>query len=471
MKRLCLLLALFSVLYSHGEEDSALKNELALLKRTSRAFTQVAKKTIPAVVAITAETDVEIRYPRSRRFPYGGMQDWYYGNRGGEVYQHQIEQGGTGFLISEDGYILTNTHVVRDVDRIKVKLNDGRVFKAELIGADPRSEVAVIKIDAKDLPYLEFGDSSKLEIGEWVIAIGNQFGFFSESLTVGVVSAKGRSNLALAEYEDFIQTDAAINPGNSGGPLLDIEGKVIGINTAIFSQSGAYVGIGFAIPINMACAVKDQLIKNNGRIIRGYLGVRFNPRDIDDELAKTFGMKKAEGALVSEVLEGTPADKAGIEAGDVIVELNGKRILGIKALTSTTGLMSPGTKARVKVFRNGAEKELSITIGAFPGDDIKGDAKGLASHLGLSVAEITPELARQYGYRETDGVIVSEVGERSLASQAELLPGFVIMNVNQKRVKSVKEFNEALKESAKSRRVIMRVKSPDYTWFVLIPLD
>ncbi len=471
MKRLYYVLAVAFALSAFGDESSELKSELDLLRRTSRAFTEVAKKTIPAVVAITAETDVEIRYPRSRRSPYGSLYDWYYGGRGGEVYQHQIQQGGTGFLISKDGYILTNTHVVRDVDRIKVKLNDGRVFKAELIGADARSEVAVIKIDAEDLPYLEFGDSSKLEIGEWVIAIGNQFGFFSESLTVGVVSAKGRSNLALAEYEDFIQTDAAINPGNSGGPLLNIEGKVIGINTAIFSQSGAYVGIGFAIPINMACAVKDQLIKNKGRIIRGYLGVRFNPRDIDDELAKSFGMDKAEGALVSEVLEGTPADKAGVEAGDVIVELNGKRIAGIKALTSMTGLMPPGTKARIKVFRDGEERELDITIGAFPGDDIKGDAKGLAAHIGLSVAEITPELARQYGYGDAGGVIISEVGDRSLASQAELVPGLVIMNVNQKRVNSVKEFNEALKESVRTRRVIMRVKSPDYTWFLVIPLD
>jgi len=472
MKRLYIVILLLCAVALRAEEAAESSNDIAALKRTSRAFTSVAKKAIPAVVAITGETDIQIRYPRYRRYPYGGAYDWYYGNRGSDVYEHQIEQGGTGFLISDDGYILTNTHVVRDADRIKVKLNDGRVFKADLVGADQRSEVAVVKIEAEGLPYLEFGDSGELEIGEWVIAIGNQFGFFSESLTVGVVSAKGRSNLALAEYEDFIQTDAAINPGNSGGPLLNIDGKVIGINTAIYSQSGGYMGVGFAIPINMASAIKDQLIKNNGRVIRGYLGVRFNPRDIDDQLAKSFGMKKAEGALVADVLDGTPAAKAGIMAGDVIVEVNGKRVEGIKALISTTALMAPGTKAKVKIFRKGSEKELEITIGAYPGDDFKaGDAEGLAAHIGLAVADMTPELARQYGYRGAEGVIVSEVDERSLAAMAELVPGLVIVSVNQKKIDSVKDFNAALKESGKTRQIILRVKSPDYTWFTVIPLD
>lgn len=452
--------------------EESVDAEIQQLKRTSRAFTSIARKAIPAVVAITGEMDIQERYPRLRPSPYPGFYEWYYGDQGYEAQGRQIEQGGTGFIISEDGYILTNNHVVKDADRIKVRLNDGRVFIAEKIGSDPRSEVALIKIKAGKLPFLELGDSAGLEIGEWVIAIGNQFGFFSESLTVGVVSAKGRSNLALAEYEDFIQTDAAINPGNSGGPLLDIDGKVVGINTAIYSQSGGYMGIGFAIPINMAKAIKDQLIKNDGRIVRGYLGVRFNPREIDQELAESFGMAKAEGALVADVMEGTPADKAGIKAGDVILELDGKRIAGIRVLMSTIALMPPGSKVKAKVFRDGAAVDLDITIGVYPGDElVDGEGGGLAGRIGLAVEEFSAQTAMRFGYGAEEGVIISGVADNSLAAQAELVPGLLVLSVNRQRVSSVAEFSEALKESAVTGRVLLRVKSPDYTWFVLIPLD
>ena len=234
---------------------------------------------------------------------------------------------GSGFIISKDGYILTNTHVVGDVDTITVRLSDGREFKAKRIGADPRTEVALIKIESEgDLPVLEIGDPEKLQIGEWVIAIGNPFGL-KETLTVGVVSAKGRSNIGITDYEDFIQTDAAINPGNSGGPLLNIDGKVVGINTAIYSRSGGYMGIGFAVPIDMAMRIKDQLV-TSGRVTRGYVGVYLNPGEVTEEMAKSFGRNEAGGVLIAEVEKDGPADKAGIRSGDILTELNGVKIKG-----------------------------------------------------------------------------------------------------------------------------------------------
>jgi len=269
---------------------------------------------------------------------------------------------GSGFIISKDGYILINNHVVGDADLIKVKLSDGREFKAKVIGTDPQSDVAVIKIDATNLPVLRLGDSDKLEVGEWVIAIGNPFGL-SQTVTVGVVSAKGRSRIGINDYEDFIQTDAAINPGNSGGPLVNIHGEAVGMNTAIFSRSGGYMGIGFAIPINMAKAIKDQLLKK-GKVTRGWLGVVI--QDIDEELAKSFGLEKTEGVLIAEVSEGSPAEKAGLKQGDIILRLNGKKVDDLGELRNKIALTAPGTKVKLEVLRENKRRTIQVTIGEQP---------------------------------------------------------------------------------------------------------
>ena len=409
----------------HAIADAPPSQEILALKRTSRAFSSVARKAIPAVVWINVEKTVQAR-------GYGGTHGSnpreFYGRsfgRGTPPMQYKRRGQGSGFIISKDGYILTNNHVVGDADKIMVKLNDGRELQGKLVGSDPKSEVAVIKVDAKDLPLLELGDSSKLEIGEWVIAVGNPFGL-AETLTVGVVSAKGRSNLNIAEYEDFIQTDAAINPGNSGGPLLDIDGHVIGINTAIFSQSGGYMGIGFAIPINMAKAIKDQLVAG-GKVVRGFLGVKLNRQQVDADMAKSFGLDEAGGVLIAELIKGSPAETAGIEPGDIIRTVNGQKISDNSSFRNKVAMLKPGTKVDFGVFRDGKDRTIQVTITVFPDDPyaLARASADASSKLGITVTELTSEIARRLGYGFEGGVIVSEVKDGSEAHKTGLQPGHV----------------------------------------------
>ena len=334
---LCLAacLTLVMVAYPAQGQGSAAES----LRMMGKTFASVAKRVSPAVVFVKVEKVVESQ-PNVQFFaPFGGDNPFgddflqrFFGTPSPQEQPRQFRQiprqhqrivgQGSGFIISPDGYIMTNNHVVGDADKVTVKLEDGREFIAKTVGTDPHTDVALIKIDAKNLPVLALGNSDALEVGEWVLAIGNPFGL-SHTLTAGIVSAKGRSSLGLADYENFIQTDAAINPGNSGGPLVDLNDKAVGMNTAIFSQSGGYMGIGFAIPINMAKAIKDQLIKT-GSVTRGYLGIVI--QDLTPELAKSFGLDDHNGILVAEVTENSPAEKAGLRQGDVIVEFNGKAV-------------------------------------------------------------------------------------------------------------------------------------------------
>ena len=345
--------------YVAAVASSAQKSDIASLRQTSNTFAQVAKEATPAVVFITVEKTVEISSPFSFNDPFEQFNDEFFrrffGDKIPQEHAHKYHQmgQGSGFIISRDGYILTNNHVVGDADKITVKLQDGREFSnSKVIGTDPESEVALIKIQGDDFPVLPMGDSDKTEIGDWAIAVGNPFGL-SETVTVGVISAVGRSNVGIAEYEDFIQTDAAINPGNSGGPLLNLDGQVIGINTAIFSQSGGYMGIGFAIPINMAKKIMDQLIKN-GRVTRGYLGIYI--QNLTPDLAESFNLKQNEGVLVTEVGEGSPADKAGLMQGDIILEMNGQKMSSDSMLRNEVAMLAPGTKVNLLVYRDGKKR-------------------------------------------------------------------------------------------------------------------
>jgi serine protease Do len=332
-----------------GYSSIAENNGVESLKKIGRAFTSVAKKVSPAVVYIKVEKDlaspgyrknIPKTWPniRSRRFTFGQ---------------------GSGFLVSKDGYILTNSHVVENADHIKVRLNDGNEIEAKIIGTDPKSEVAVIKIPGKDLPFIEMGDSEKLEIGEWVIAVGNPFGL-SKSITAGIVSAKGRNSVGLADYENFIQTDAAINPGNSGGPLIDLDAKVIGINTAIFSQNGGNMGIGFAIPINMAKSIMEQLIAN-GKVTRGFLGILM--QEVNPELAERFELKTKKGVLISRVIPDSPADKSGLKIGDIIIKLEDKSVSDINAFRNSIAMLTPGTEKEITVNRDGKNTAITVKIG------------------------------------------------------------------------------------------------------------
>lgn len=331
--------------------SKAENNGVESLKKTGRAFASVAKKVSPAVVYIKVEKDVEFIYNRE------SMRDPGYGpdrSRGRLTFGQ-----GSGFLVSSDGYILTNNHVVEDADHIKVRLNDGKEIEAKIVGTDPKTEVAVIKIPGKNWPFIEMGDSESMEVGEWVIAVGNPFGL-SNSITSGIVSAKGRNRVGLADYENFIQTDAAINPGNSGGPLVDLNGKVIGVNTAIFSQNGGNMGIGFAIPINMAKSIMEQLI-DNGKVTRGFIGIMM--REINHDLAERFKLKIKKGILIARVLADSPAEKSGLLEGDIIIKLADKPVSNLNAFRNAVAMITPGTEKSITVNRDGLQKKVTVKIG------------------------------------------------------------------------------------------------------------
>ncbi len=449
---------------------------VALLDQMAKAFAQVVKKVKPAVVFVEVEKTVE-RGGVSSPFqdPFGFFNDPFFERFFGPHFQPMPrgprkfkEMGqGSGFIISKDGYILTNNHVVGEADLIKVKLADGREFKAKVVGTDPQSDVAVIKINGHDLPTLPLGDSDRIQVGEWVIAIGNPFGL-TQTVTVGVVSAKGRSRIGITDYEDFIQTDAAINPGNSGGPLINIHGEAIGINTAIFSKSGGYMGIGFAIPINMAKAIEKQLIAH-GKVVRGWLGVVI--QGIDEDLAKSFGLRDTEGALVAEVQKGSPAYKAGIEQGDVIRKMNGEKVTNVDDLRNKIALTSPGTKVTFEILRNGKKKTVEVVIGERSGAMAMAAVQSqILKKLGLAVQDLTSELAKQFGYKKNQGVLVAEVEPGSLAAQAGIRPGQLIEEVNRKRVHNIKEMEKALAISERTGSVLFRIRAGEFSRYVAIGL-
>jgi len=432
---------------------------------------------MPGVVFIQVEKTVESRPGSVRMRPndpssFFGDEffERFFGKPGAPRRGLKQKGQGSGFLISKDGYILTNNHVVGDADKITVKLHTGEELEAVRIGSDPKSEVAVIKIEGDDFPCIELGNSADLEIGEWVIAVGNPFGL-TETLTVGVVSAKGRNNIGLAEYEDFIQTDAAINPGNSGGPLLNIDGKVIGINTAIISQTGGYMGIGFAIPINMAKAIKDQLVAK-GSVTRGFVGIMLNREDMDEDMAASFGLDEAGGVLVADIVEDSPAEEAGLAEGDIILRIDGDDVVDNASFRNRVAMIDPGTKVALKVFRDGKPKDVKLTIGTFPADEAAVPAApALAEKTGFIVRDLTPELARRFNYDFDEGVIIAGVEPGSPAFEAGLQPGFLVLSVNRTPVKNAEEFAEALEESTNSQRVLLRVKNKTYSWFVLLRID
>jgi len=463
---ICALISTFAITPSAiAEKDD---NGISVLRKTGKAFTDVAKKAIPAVVSIKVEKSLKMDSQRYHQSPQGNdLYEYFFGPRFRQPSPRQRKQvgQGSGFIISEDGYILSNNHVVGDADKITVTLNDSRQFDAKLIGADPSTDVAVIKIEGKSLTFIELGDSEALEIGEWAIAVGNPFGL-NASVTVGVVSAKGRSALGITGsggYEDFIQTDAAINPGNSGGPLLNIDGKAIGLNTAIFSQSGGYMGIGFAIPINMARNVKDQLVKH-GKVERGFIGIAMDQNEITPDLAKLFGLKENHGVIITDVVPGSPAEGADLKADDVILQLNGKKVKNFLTFRNSIAMLKPGTKIKLKIFRDGKEKNITMKIGSKDLEkELLNVSSPFAKEFGVVVEEITEESAEKLDVNVGDGVVVSEVVKGSSAEQKGLKKGMVIISVNRLQVGSVIQFNEAFEriknKDAKSAWLLIKIDS------------
>jgi serine protease Do len=323
----------------------------------------------------------------------------------------------------------------------------------------------VIKVEGKNLPVVPLGDSDKLRIGEWVIAIGNPFGL-AETVTVGVVSATGRSNVHIADYEDFIQTDAAINPGNSGGPLLNLDGEVIGINTAIFSQNGGYMGIGFAIPINMAKNIKEQLLKS-GKVTRGQLGISI--QEISKDLADSFDLKSTKGILVADVLADSPAEKAGLKTGDVILKLNGDDITDLGAFRNKIAMTAPGTNVELLIMRDGNTKKINVKIGEL--NEVRTQMMGtsdIVHNLGLQVQDLTNETAQLYGIPVDKGIVVTGVAAYSPAAMKGIKPGTVILSVNRNPIGSVLDFNKALKDASQKKKVLLLLKEDTYTRFVVL---
>ncbi len=446
-----------------------------ILAQQSETFRQVAKKATPAVVFVEVEKEVQVSSTPFSGDPFDFFGDDFFNRFFGEQrpQSKRLQMGqGSGFVISSDGYILTNNHVVGGADRINVKFSDGRELKAEVIGTDPPSDVALIKVDADGLPTIALGNSDELQVGDWVIAVGNPFGL-AQTVTAGIVSANGRSQLNIGniQYQDFIQTDAAINPGNSGGPLLNLRGEVVGINTAIASRSGGYMGIGFAIPINMAVAIKDQLLKD-GSVTRGYLGVL--PQNISPDLAESFGLDTTDGVLIAEVVEGTPADEAGLKRGDVIVEFNDQKITNESQFRNLVALIPPGKKVSFIIIRDGKQKKLQAKIGNREDAPIDATPKSkVLEELGMGVQTLTEELAEQLKYDEKHGVVVTQVDPAGIAARAGIQRGTLILEANRQKVTNVEEFMQALADSGKTKKVLLLVKTPHspYAQFVLLHLE
>lgn len=459
---------------------------IEVAKSLGEAFAQIAEKTSAGVVSISVNKEVSARSPFPS--PFESPFDFFFRFFDDEDFWHQPKRkpkpdtgkkysvpmgAGSGFIISEDGYIVTNNHVVEEADKIVVKLNNGKEYVAKKIGTDPETDVALIKIDATGLTPLKLGNSDNIKVGEWVIAIGNPFGL-EHTVTAGIVSAKGRGNLNIVSYADFIQTDAAINPGNSGGPLINLSGEVIGMNTAIYStnrMAPGYMGVGFAIPINMVQYVVNQL-RDKGGVERGFLGVGI--QNLDPKLSEWLGIQETQGALVTEVQKDSPAEKAGIKKDDVIIEFNGFPITDAPSLRNRVASTKPGTKAKVVLIRNKERMEVEVEVGKKPseGNISVTTEEGKQVDIGISVQNLTEDLAKQFGYKETEGVIVTSVEPGSPADLKGVKEGMLIKEVNRVPVRNVNDFEEALRKNKGKDSVLLKVKSEkDTEYYIVIPLD
>jgi len=445
----------------------------AMAEELSRAFEQAADLVSPSVVPVFAEKQVPgVITLGGPGLPFGDdLLRRFFGDRLPEQGQQQTIRGvGSGVIVTEDGTILTNNHVVDGAQRLYVLINDER-YEAKVVGTDPATDLAVIKVDAHGLPAAKLGESADLRVGQWVIAVGNPYELL-HTVTAGIVSAQGRASVGLAEYEDFIQTDASINPGNSGGALADLDGRVIGINTAISSPTGASVGIGFAIPIDMAKRVMADLT-DHGKVVRGYLALV--PQDLDATLADALGIPSRQGALVAQVEEGGPADEAGIERGDVIVDFAGKPVANSLDLRNQVAAAEPGKKVPVEILRNGKERKLDVELGerpapGHPGESAQGFAEPSLHQLGLTLRTLTSELARQVGSKLTSGALVVDVEPGGVADQAGLQSGDVITRVGDREITDAASLQHALEHTRSGDKVALVVSRGEATFFVGIEM-
>ena len=434
-------------------------------------FVSLAKKMRPVVVNISTTQMSESRGGQEFGSPFGGDDDpfndfWrrFFGGPMPRGPQRQRSLG-SGFVIDGDGFILTNNHVVENAQKIVVKLaGDDQDYEAKVVGRDPKTDIAIIKINAKtNLSAASLGDSDNLEVGEWVVAIGNPFGL-DGSVTSGIVSAKGRHNITQGPYDNFIQTDASINPGNSGGPLINLRGEVVGINTAIFSRTGGNIGIGFAIPINLVKELLPQL-RGKGKVTRGYLGVLI--QKVTPEIAESLGMNKGYGALVANVSKDGPAEKAGVKVCDVIVEFDGKEVKDSGDLPIIVARTPVDKKVEMKVLRDKKEVSLTVAVGELKEDEVVASVpeKG---ELGMTVQRLTPQIAESLGLEKAEGVVVAAVEPGSAADEAGIRRGDVIVEIDRKAIRSVDEYKKAVAGSRKGRGILFLVRRGDSTLFLAL---
>ncbi|VAW61402.1 HtrA protease/chaperone protein [hydrothermal vent metagenome] len=453
-----------------------------LQARSLPDFVELVEDNGPAVVNISTRHKVSAAQPPwedlkdelgedlqiPENSPFGDLFRHFFGEKGrsGPREPHNATSLGSGFIISEDGFIITNHHVIDGADEILVRLSDKRELTAQVIGSDQYSDIALLKVDAQDLPVVETGDSSELKVGEWVLAIGSPFGF-DHSATAGIVSAKGRS-LPRANYVPFIQTDVAINPGNSGGPLFNLDGEVIGINSQIYSRTGGFMGLSFAIPVEVAMHVVKQL-KEKGSVSRGWLGVYI--QEITHELAQSFDLDRPVGALVSQVINDSPAQKSGIQAGDVILSFNGKPIYDSSDLPPLVGEVAVNTSAKVKVLRNGEKKILNVVIEELPSKDkpqlASRDRPASSNVMGIEVVALDAENARELGR----GVRVKRVVSGSPAAQSGLKPGDVLLQLDRKNVKNVTDFRKKVANLPTGRMIPVLVHRHGANQFIVMKIS
>ena len=437
----------------------------------AEGFAPVVQPVLPAVVNIHASKIVKMSQ-QQMPFMNDPMFRQFFGQQFGQQDQQPQEQRehslGSGVIVTSDGYILTNNHVVDGASDIKVSLKDKREFKAQVVGVDPKTDIAVLKIPATGLTPITFGDSTKMQVGDFVLAIGNPFGV-GETVTMGIVSATQRSGLGLEDYEDFIQTDAAINPGNSGGALINVHGALIGINTAILTgeEGGGNEGVGFAIPINMARGIMDQLVKN-GKVSRGYIGVGIEA--VTPDLAKAFGMTTPEGALVGEVEPNSPGSRAGLQRGDIILAVDGQPVSDERDLRLRIAAMSPGQTVKLLILRNGQNQTVSVTLEEFPDKQAAASQGEPTSNAwqGVQVDELTPQIAHELNLpANTAGVVISDVDPSSAAAEAGLERGDVIQEVNRQPVSNVEQYEKAIR-AAQNGEVLLLINRGGATRYVAI---
>ncbi|MFZ5996332.1 MAG: DegQ family serine endoprotease [Nitrospirota bacterium] len=434
---------------------------------SSTAFSEIVRAVSPSVVNISS-----IKTLKRQPTPFDEFFDFLYPFPDGNAKRWKEQSLGSGVIVSADGYIVTNNHVVEQSDDIKVILFDKRSFRAKIIGADPKTDLAIIKINAKDLPVVPWGDSERLQVGEFVLAIGNPFGL-RHTVTMGIISAVGRADVGIADYENFIQTDAAINPGNSGGPLVNIKGELIGINTAIFSKTGGYQGIGFAVPSGMVRVVMEQLI-SKGKVTRGWIGVTI--QELTPEIAQKFNLKTSDGALVSDVVKGSPAHKAGIMRGDIILEFDGKKISDVGVLRNMVAQSRVGSQVPIRLLRGGKDLMVTATITELPSDGTE-PAPGAPQRpeeeesvlSGIAAVDLNRAIAKQLGVdKDEKGVVIIKVEPGSPADEAGIRKGDIIQEIDRQKINNLNDFNRVISKTKADDAVLLFINRNGRKFYVAV---